>query len=67
VYPLQSIALTATIYMTVAIVHERYSVVCGQTKIRTISDKRKKLAIYIGSVVLLALVVNLPKFFELTW
>jgi hypothetical protein len=53
--------------MTVAIVHERYSVVSGQKAIRTDSEKRKKLAIYLSAVLILALVVNLPKFFELTW
>jgi hypothetical protein len=66
-YPMQSIALTATIYTMVAIVHERYVVVAGNRSSYTDNEKRRRLSAYLSAVVVLSVVINLPKFFEITW
>ncbi len=67
VYPLRSIAVTATVYMVMAITHERYSILAGFQRARTAKDNQKMLAIYLIVVFLPAIIFNLTKFFEVTW
>ena len=66
--PLTSISLTASIFTTVVIAHERYGAIKYPIRHRQsqISAKSRRILLskYILIVVVCAVVVNLPKFFE---
>ena len=73
IFPVRTISFTASIYMTVGIAHERYIAVrdpithrqaLGSAKLRRIN-----LAKYLVSIIICAIVINVPKFFEadLVW
>lgn len=63
VYPLGFIAHTVSIYMTFLISLERYIAVCHPLKARSFcTQARTKLSIIL--IVLIAIVYNIPKFFE---
>ena len=69
--PFQSIAMNASIYLTVVIAVERYLAVSkplsvfmgdigGRSELRT-------LAMYVAPAIILAALINIPCFFEFTW
>ena len=66
--PLTAISLTASIFMTVVIAHERYGAIQYPIRHRQsqISAKSRRILLtkYISIVLVCALVVNIPKFFE---
>ena len=69
VYPLRNISMTASILMTVAIAHERYDAIRQPVQYREMmvdSDvRRKHFMKYIMTIVLISVIFNIPKFFEL--
>ena len=69
VYPLRNISMTASILMTVAIAHERYDAIRQPVQYREMmvdSDvRRKHFMKYIMTIILISVVFNIPKFFEL--
>ena len=64
VLPMNQIALTGSVYCTIAISIERYLTVCHPfyTASKNWSAKR-----YIFPIVLFSVIYNLPRFFELRW
>ena len=72
-YPMSSITLTASIFMTVGVAHERYSAIKHPIRhrqsLRSASFRRKRLWAYILSVIACSFIFNVPKFMDLkiTW
>lgn len=73
IYPLTIISLSASIFMTVAVAHERYDAIrkpiIHRQSMRSTKFMRKKFIIYILIVCCFAIGFNIPKFFEvdLVW
>ena len=73
IYPLTIISLSASIFMTVGVAHERYDAIkkpiIHRQSMRSTKFMRKKFVIYILIVCCFAIGFNLPKFFEvdLAW
>ena len=67
-YPMNQMALSGSIFMTVAIAWERYIAVHYPLDYnQAMNDSnaiRKRLVKYVGPVLVLAILFNLPKFFE---
>ena len=67
-YPLLFISLSASIFMTVGVSHERYAAVkkpiLHRQFMQSAKFRRRKLLAYVLTVCILAVVFNLPKFFE---
>ena len=67
-YPMESVSLTASIFMTVGIAHERYIAIKSPIKhrqsMRSNSARRIRLIKYIMIVIFCSFAINLPKFFE---
>ena len=67
-YPLLFISLSASIFMTVGVSHERYAAVKNpilhRQYMQSAKFRRKKLLAYILTVCILAIIFNLPKFYE---
>ena len=63
ILPVVQIALTGSVYTTLAISLERYLVVCRP--FYAISHKPLTTKVYVLTIVLFSIVFNLPKFFEL--
>ena len=67
-YPLLFISLSASIFMTVGVSHERYAAVkkpiLHRQYMQSAKFRRKKLLAYILTVCILAIIFNLPKFYE---
>ena len=68
IYPLQNISMTASIFMTVAIAHERYNAIKEPVQYRQMmvdsKVRRNHFMKYIFSIILVSLIFNVPKFFE---
>ena len=73
IYPLTIISLSASIFMTVGVAHERYDAIkkpiIHRQSMRSTKFMRKKFIIYILIVCCFAIGFNIPKFFEvdLAW
>ena len=67
-YPMESVSLTASIFMTIGIAHERYVAIKSPIKhrqsMRSNGARRARLAKYIILVVFFSFSINVPKFFE---
>ena len=67
-YPLIFVSLSASIFMTVAVAHERYVAIKKpiqhRQSMRSAKFQRKKSSVYILIVALLAFGFNVPKFLE---
>ena len=67
-YPLTIISLSASIFMTVGVAHERYDAIkqpiVHRQSMRSAKFRRQKFMKYILTVFVLAVCFNLPKFFE---
>ena len=67
-YPMIFICLSASIFMTVGVAHERYDAIKNPIRHRQLMTsakyRRKKIVLYILLVCLLAFGFNIPKFFE---
>ena len=67
-YPLTFVSLSASIFMTVAVAHERYVAIKKpiqhRQSMRSSKFQRKKSSVYILIVILLAFGFNAPKFLE---
>ena len=67
-YPLTFISLSASIFMTVGVAHERYDAIkkpiLHRQSMTSAKFRRKKFVIYILIVCLFAIGFNIPKFFE---
>ena len=67
-YPLLFISLSASIFMTVGGSHERYAAVkkpiLHRQFMQSAKFRRRKLLAYVSTVCILAVVFNLPKFYE---
>ena len=67
--PSTQIAITASTFMTVAIAHERYDAIRQPVQYREMmvdSDvRRKHFMKYIMTIILISVIFNIPKFFEL--
>ncbi|XP_040583738.1 FMRFamide receptor-like [Lepeophtheirus salmonis] len=65
IYPIGMIAQTGSVYLTVCVSFERYIAVCWPLKASSLcTHGRAKL--YVVSVVMLAFVYNIPRFFEIS-
>ena len=68
-YPVWSISLTLSIFLTVGIAHERYIAIkypiIHRQRMRSAKYRRITLMKYTVSVLLCAIIFNLPKFFEI--
>ena len=68
IYPLTIISLSASIFMTVGVAHERYDAIkkpiIHRQSMRSTKFMRKKFIIYILIVCCFAIGFNIPKFFE---
>ena len=73
IYPVTVISLSASIFMTVGVAHERYDAIkkpiIHRQSMRSTKFMRKKFIIYILIVCCFAIGFNIPKFFEvdLAW
>ena len=73
IYPLTIISLSASIFMTVGVAHERYDAIkkpiIHRQSMRSTKFMRKKFIFYILIVCCFAIGFNIPKFFEvdLVW
>ena len=67
-YPVNQVAISGSIFMTVAIAWERYVAVHYpidyNQAMNDVNSIRKRLLKYVGPCFVLALVFNVPKFFE---
>ena len=67
-YPLMFVSLSASIFMTVGVAHERYDAIMKpiqhRQSMRSGKYRRKKFLIYLLAVCCLAVGFNIPKFFE---
>ena len=67
-YPLLFISLSASIFMTVGVSHERYAAVKNpilhRQHMQSAKFRRRKLLAYVLTVCILAVIFNLPKFYE---
>ena len=67
-YPMESVSLTGSIFMTIGIAHERYvaikSPIMHRQNMRSNGARRKRLAKYVIFVVFCSFAINVPKFFE---
>ena len=67
-YPLMFVSLSASIFMTVAVAHERYVAIKKpiqhRQSMRSSKFQRQKSSVYILMVILLAFGFNVPKFLE---
>ena len=67
-YPLLFISLSASIFMTVGVSHERYAAVkkpiLHRQYMQSAKFRRRKLLAYVSAVCILAIIFNLPKFYE---
>ena len=67
-YPLLFISLSASIFMTVGVSHERYAAVkkpiLHRQFMQSAKFRRRKLLAYVSTVCILAIIFNLPKFYE---
>ena len=67
-YPLLFISLSASIFMTVGVSHERYAAVKNpklhRQHMQIAKFSRRKLLAYVLTVCILAVIFNLPKFYE---
>ena len=67
-YPMESVSLTGSIFMTIGIAHERYvaikSPIIHRQSMRSRGARRIRLAKYVILVVFCSFAINVPKFFE---
>ena len=67
-YPMASVSLTGSIFMTIGVAHERYvaikSPITHRQSMRSTKTRRTRLIKYIVLVVLCSFAVNVPKFLE---
>ena len=67
-YPMESVSLTGSIFMTIGIAHERYvaikSPIMHRQTMRSSGARRIRLAKYVIFVVFCSFAINVPKFFE---
>ena len=67
-YPINNIALTASIFGTVSISHDRLAAIRRpikhRQKLKLLRERRKHLCKYLAPMFLLAIFVNIPTFFE---
>ena len=67
-YPLMFVSLSASIFMTVGVAHERYDAIMKpiqhRQSMRSGKYRRKKFLVYLLTVCFLAVGFNVPKFFE---
>ena len=67
-YPLNNIAMTASVFMTIAIAHDRYLATkhpihhCQQTKEE--SDRQRRLFKYLVPILIASILINIPTCFE---
>jgi len=69
-YPFYHMAMTASIYMTICLSFERYrALILNPTKFNSTNTKEGRRATFIWAVliILFAILINVPKFFELTF
>ena len=68
VYPLKNISMTASIFMTVAIAHERYTAIREPVRYRRMmldsNIRRRHFFKYLFLIILASVIFNIPKFFE---
>ena len=68
-YPMIFVSLSASIFMTVGVAHERYAAIKRPIQHRQFMTsakyRRKQIVLYVLTVCLLAIVFNMPKFFEI--
>ena len=67
IYPMTNIVLTASIFIVVAIAYERYVAVCNPYDYRaTVSTQSTRIRVMklLMPVFILAVAINIPKFFE---
>eukprot|EP00093_Oithona_nana_P011486 11486.XXX_567098_570577_1 [CDS] Oithona nana genome sequencing. len=72
IYPLNSITFCASIFTTVALAFERHTAVCRPIHYRNVTatnSVRRRTLCYVVPVLLMALILNVPKFLEaqFTW
>ena len=67
-YPINNIALTASIFCTISISHDRFGAIKHpiehRQKLKGLCERRKHLAKYLAPIILLAIFINIPTFFE---
>ena len=67
-YPMTSISLTASIFMTVGIAHERYTAIRYPTQhresMRSTTSRLMNMIKYIFLITIFAILFNIPKFLE---
>ena len=67
-YPINNIALTASIFGTVSISHDRWAAIKypikHRQKLKLSYERRNHLAKYLTPMILLAIFINIPTFFE---
>lgn len=70
-YPFEKISLTAAIFTTVCLAHQRYVAILDPTTFLLLEgksdSKRKRTISYMLPVIVFAVVVNIPKFFSYTY
>lgn len=67
IYPATNMVLTASIFVVVAIAYERYTAVCNPYDYRatvTTQSTRTRVIKLLAPAFVLAVAINLPKFFE---
>ena len=62
VYPLYFVGITASSFMMAAMAHERSTAICSKN-----TESWCNLTRYLSLVLIPALIINLPMFFEFTW
>ncbi len=65
-YPFCNIALTASMWMTVALTFHRYRIVSNPIGYRVVSTQNRRSKLFVSAVSALAIICRLPLFFELT-
>ena len=67
VYPIEHISLTASIFITISIAHQRWAITWDPLWLREISasrkSRRRRTLLYILPAITIATIVNIPKFF----
>lgn len=65
IVPLNGFAYLSSTYLTVVLTFERYIAICHPYKVNCIS--RGKTRRFVGSVIIFAMIWNIPKCFAYTW
>jgi hypothetical protein len=67
VYPIEKVSLTSSVFLTVCLAHQGYSIICDCEKSSQISLNqkfcRKRSFYYILSVIICSVLFNIPRFF----